>query len=160
MKVERFAWCCGVDEVGRGALAGPVVAAAVVLRRGLFPSGLKDSKKLSKFKRKKVYENLRNFGDFGIGLSTPKEIEKELAKIQSSVPVMKVLQELTSTPGVNIQNLKSDVGAFGGMGQTINVNTVNKAGDTQNIQNNKTIANNQVSNVNLPFAMTKSAYPF
>ena len=52
------------------------------------------------------------------------------------------------------------MGAFGGMGQTINVNTVNKAGDTQNIQNNKTIANNQVGNVNLPFSMTRSAYPF
>ena len=37
---------CGVDEVGRGPLAGPVVAAAVILRKGRIPRGLNDSKKL------------------------------------------------------------------------------------------------------------------
>ncbi|MGI9366219.1 MAG: ribonuclease HII [Rhizobiaceae bacterium] len=44
-------WVCGVDEAGRGPLAGPVTAAAVILDQGSIPSGLDDSKKLSDSKR-------------------------------------------------------------------------------------------------------------
>ena len=49
---------CGVDEVGRGPLAGPVVAAAVILDLGNFPDGLNDSKKLSEAKRLKLFEEI------------------------------------------------------------------------------------------------------
>lgn len=48
---ERFSRLAGVDEVGRGPLAGPVVAAAVILPPGFLPEGLNDSKKLSAAKR-------------------------------------------------------------------------------------------------------------
>ena len=44
-----------MDEVGRGAIAGPVVSAAVILPRGYYPVGLDDSKKLSKSKREDLY---------------------------------------------------------------------------------------------------------
>lgn len=47
---------CGVDEAGRGPLAGPVYAAAVILPRGLEIDGLDDSKKLTQKKREKLYE--------------------------------------------------------------------------------------------------------
>ena len=43
-------YICGIDEVGRGCLAGPVVAAAVVLNFNSIPIGINDSKKLSKIK--------------------------------------------------------------------------------------------------------------
>ena len=46
---------CGVDEAGRGPLAGPVCAAAVILPRGLEIEGLNDSKKLSEKKRDKLF---------------------------------------------------------------------------------------------------------
>lgn len=49
-------WIAGVDEVGRGCLAGPVVAAAVVLRADDIPAGLADSKKLSKARREALFE--------------------------------------------------------------------------------------------------------
>ena len=49
-------WIAGVDEVGRGCLAGPVVAAAVVLRAEDIPAGLADSKKLSKVRREALFE--------------------------------------------------------------------------------------------------------
>ena len=46
---------CGVDEAGRGPLAGPVVAAAVILERGRFPKGLNDSKKLTPEIREELF---------------------------------------------------------------------------------------------------------
>ena len=46
---------CGVDEAGRGPLAGPVCAAAVMLPRGLDIPGLNDSKKLTEKKREELY---------------------------------------------------------------------------------------------------------
>lgn len=49
---------CGVDEAGRGPLAGPVCAAAVILPFGFCPDGLNDSKKLSEKKREKLYDQI------------------------------------------------------------------------------------------------------
>ncbi|WP_020400704.1 ribonuclease HII [Kordiimonas gwangyangensis] len=53
---EGFDVVCGVDEVGRGPLAGPVVAAAVILDQARVPEGLNDSKKLSEKKREGLYD--------------------------------------------------------------------------------------------------------
>ena len=50
----------GVDEVGRGPLAGPVVARAAVLKEGILDSALKDSKKLSRIKREAMYEQIQS----------------------------------------------------------------------------------------------------
>ena len=49
---------CGVDEAGRGPLAGPVCAAAVILPRGLVIPGLDDSKKLSEKRREALYDEI------------------------------------------------------------------------------------------------------
>lgn len=53
---QGFSRICGVDEAGRGPLAGPVCAAACILPRGLVIPGLNDSKKLSEKKREQLYE--------------------------------------------------------------------------------------------------------
>ena len=53
-------YICGIDEVGRGPLAGPVVAAAVILKRESYFEGLNDSKKLSEKKREALYEQIKN----------------------------------------------------------------------------------------------------
>lgn len=53
---EGYGYIAGVDEVGRGPLAGPVVAAAVVLQQGFDVPGVDDSKKLSEKKREQLYE--------------------------------------------------------------------------------------------------------
>jgi len=64
LRYEREAWArgarrvCGIDEVGRGPLAGPVVAAAVVLPEGFEHSRLTDSKKLTPRQREKIHEEL------------------------------------------------------------------------------------------------------
>ena len=53
---EGFETVCGVDEAGRGPLAGPVCAAAVILPKGLVIDGLNDSKKLTDKKRRELYD--------------------------------------------------------------------------------------------------------
>lgn len=59
VRAEGFATICAVDEAGRGPLAGPVTAAAVILPPGVDIEGLNDSKKLSEAKREKLYDVIR-----------------------------------------------------------------------------------------------------
>ena len=67
---------CGVDEVGRGPLCGPVVAAAVILPEDFVPEGINDSKKLSEKKREALYPViLEKAVAVGIGEASPEEID-------------------------------------------------------------------------------------
>lgn len=66
----------GVDEVGRGPLAGPVVAAAVVLNPDAFPDGLRDSKTLSAKRREAITLLIRQQAAVGIGAATVEEIDE------------------------------------------------------------------------------------
>ena len=66
----------GVDEAGRGPLAGPVVAAAVILEAGNIPDGLNDSKKLSARKRDALFDIIMKCGIVGIGIAEPEEIDR------------------------------------------------------------------------------------
>ncbi len=67
---------CGVDEAGRGPLAGPVCAAAVILPRGLEIPGLNDSKKLSEKKREALYDVIcAEAKAYGIAFASVEEIE-------------------------------------------------------------------------------------
>ena len=68
---------CGVDEAGRGPLAGPVCAAAVILPRGLEIEGLNDSKKLSEKKRDKLFDAIcAEAVSYGIAFASVEEIEE------------------------------------------------------------------------------------
>lgn len=68
---------CGVDEAGRGPLAGPVCAAAVILPRGLSIEGLNDSKKLSEKRREALYDEIAEKAlAYGIAFATVEEIEE------------------------------------------------------------------------------------
>jgi ribonuclease HII len=58
---ERLSGCAGLDEAGRGPLAGPVVAAAVILDPECIPEGLDDSKALSKARRELLFEAILRF---------------------------------------------------------------------------------------------------
>jgi len=66
----------GVDEAGRGPLAGPVVAAAVILPKDHTIEGLIDSKKLSAKKREKLYNEIIKVSDYGIGIVSQRTIDK------------------------------------------------------------------------------------
>ena len=68
---------CGVDEAGRGPLAGPVCAAAVILPRNIEVVGLNDSKKLSEKSREKLYDEIcEKAMSFGIAFASVEEIEE------------------------------------------------------------------------------------
>ena len=77
----------GVDEVGRGCLAGPVFAAAIKLDQKNFPEGINDSKKLNKSKRLEIFKALIKKCEYSVGISSVKEIE-ELNILQSSLLAM------------------------------------------------------------------------
>ena len=65
----------GIDEVGRGPLAGPVMAAAVILRPGAVPDGLGDSKRLSPARRRALAAMLRQDAVWALGAAAPAEID-------------------------------------------------------------------------------------
>jgi len=72
-----FQAVAGVDEAGRGPLAGPVVAAAVILPAGFALPGLTDSKKLTEMQRENFYPQIRTSArGVGIGVATAEEIDR------------------------------------------------------------------------------------
>lgn len=80
---------CGVDEVGRGPLAGPVVAAAVILDPACAPEGLNDSKKLTARKRKDLFETIQSTAlAVNIAEATVEEID-EINILQASMLAMR-----------------------------------------------------------------------
>jgi ribonuclease HII len=73
---EGYAHVCGVDEAGRGPLAGNVVAAAVIMPEGLVIEGLNDSKKLSEKKRDALFDIIKEKTVYSIAWATPAEIDE------------------------------------------------------------------------------------
>lgn len=68
---------CGVDEAGRGPLAGPVCAAAVILPKGLVIPGLNDSKKLTDKRRRELFHIIQQEAvSFGIAFASQEEIDE------------------------------------------------------------------------------------
>ena len=89
---------CGIDEVGRGPLAGPVVSAAVILPEGHNIEGLKDSKKLSPKKRKKLFEEITYIADIGVGIVSSKEIDRINILQATYVSMKKAYDQLKKVP--------------------------------------------------------------
>ena len=111
---------CGVDEAGRGPLAGPVYAAAVILPRGLMIEGLNDSKKLT--------EKRRDALSYGIGSADEKEID-EINILQATFLAMRrAISQLSIRPDLALidGNRDSDFGVpaetvIGGDGKSANI---------------------------------------
>lgn len=74
---KGFKAICGVDEAGRGPLAGPVCAAAVILPENMIIKGVNDSKKLSEKKREALYDTIKESAlSYSIAFATVEEIEE------------------------------------------------------------------------------------
>ncbi|MFC4320200.1 ribonuclease HII [Litchfieldia salsa] len=74
---KGISYIAGIDEVGRGPLAGPVVAAAVILPKNFFLPGLDDSKKISEQKREELFQQITSQAvTFGIGIIDAKKIDE------------------------------------------------------------------------------------
>ena len=98
---EDMGFVCGIDEVGRGPLAGPVVACACVLPKDSKILYLNDSKKLSEKKREELYEVImREAVSVGIGMRSPQRID-EINILNATYEAMQeAVSKLSVTPAV------------------------------------------------------------
>lgn len=90
---------CGVDEAGRGPLAGPVCAAAVILPRGLEIDGLNDSKKLTEKRREDLYDVIcREAVSYGIAFAEVEEIERDNILEATFAAMNRAIAKLSPVP--------------------------------------------------------------
>ena len=74
---EHVEYICGIDEAGRGPLAGPVVVASVIMKQDSFIEGVNDSKKVSEKKREKLYEQIiEEAVSYSVGIIDQNEIDE------------------------------------------------------------------------------------
>ncbi len=110
----QYEFICGIDEVGRGPLAGPVVAAAVILPKDCNILYINDSKKLSEKKREELYDIIMEQAvAVGIGMASPQRID-EINILQATYEAMRqaiseldpqptlLLNDAVTIPGVDI----------------------------------------------------------
>ena len=100
-KYEHLGWLCGIDEVGRGPLAGPVVAAAVILPTDSQILYLNDSKKLSAAKREELYDEIMEKAvAAAVGMASPARID-EINILQATYEAMReAISKLAVEPGI------------------------------------------------------------
>jgi ribonuclease HII len=96
---EGWELVAGVDEVGRGPLAGPVVAACVIFPKNFFLPGVDDSKKLTKIKREKLFDQIMDYAiDVGIGIVREKTIDRVNILNASLKAMWKAVKKLKTPP--------------------------------------------------------------
>lgn len=105
-KTDKIKVICGVDEAGRGPLAGPVVAAACILPDDFIIEGLNDSKKLSEKKREKLFDIIvENAIDFCIASASVEEIEEinilnaAMLAMRRAIDGLKIMPDLALIDG-------------------------------------------------------------
>lgn len=97
IQAEGYPIICGVDEAGRGPLAGPVVAAAVLLPPGLVIDGVNDSKKLTEAKRKALFATITDEAlAYGIGIASEEEIDAHNILNATYLAMNRALEELNT----------------------------------------------------------------
>lgn len=113
----EYGYICGIDEVGRGPLAGPVVAGAVILPKDCDILYINDSKKLTAAKREELYDIIMEKAvAVGIGMASPARID-EINILQATYEAMReaisklsvkpdlLLNDAVTIPGVNIRQV-------------------------------------------------------
>ena len=116
-KYEHLGYLCGIDEVGRGPLAGPVVAGAVILPADCEILYLNDSKKLSAAKREQLYDEIMEKAvAVGVGMASPARID-EINILQATYEAMRtavselgvkpdiLLNDAVTIPGIEIRQV-------------------------------------------------------
>lgn len=112
-----YQFICGIDEVGRGPLAGPVIACAVILPKDCNILYINDSKQLSEKKREELYDQIISSAvSFGIGSVPPNQID-EINILQATYEAMRkaignmntspdlLLNDAVTIPGINIKQI-------------------------------------------------------
>lgn len=96
--LERFPGCAGVDEAGRGPLAGPVVAAAVILPAEIEIKGLNDSKKLTREQREHLEPEILAKAIYAISFVDNREIDQLNILWASMAAMSRAIHSLSQTP--------------------------------------------------------------
>lgn len=116
-KYDNYSYICGIDEAGRGPLAGPVVAGAVILPKGKRILYINDSKKLSEKKRNELYDVIKEEAlSYGIGIVSPERID-EINILQATYEAMRqavsqlnvlpdiLLNDAVTIPGIDVRQI-------------------------------------------------------
>ena len=105
LKFEKNLWengiklIAGIDEAGRGPIAGPVVSSAVIFEKGEYIDGVNDSKKLTPLKREKLYEIIiKKALCYGIGIVSEKDIDKMNILNAALLSMKKAVENLKFKP--------------------------------------------------------------
>ena len=98
---SEYGLIAGVDEVGRGPLAGPIVTAAVILPEGMVIPYLNDSKQLSEARREELYDIIKEKAvAYAIGMRTEKEIDEGGIAVMDSEAMKDSVLSLKPSPGL------------------------------------------------------------
>ena len=99
VRTEGYLRVAGLDEAGRGPLAGPVVAAAVILPEGLLLPGVTDSKQLSARRREQLFQTIiENAASYGIGIVDERVIDEINIREASLLAMERAVESISSPP--------------------------------------------------------------
>ncbi|MEW6009325.1 MAG: ribonuclease HII [Candidatus Omnitrophota bacterium] len=127
-KKAGFDCIVGIDEVGRGPLAGPVVSCAVRLKKFNFKNRIDDSKKLPALKRTKAFLELSQACDFGVGIVNEKVIDHINIREATKLSMRRAIENLGIKPDYLLIDGNMDLGVdipskkiVGGDGKSISI---------------------------------------
>ena len=114
LRKKGFQYICGIDEAGRGPLAGPVVVASVIMPADSMIEGVNDSKKVSEKKREKIYEQiLEEAISYGVAIIGQDEID-EINILNATKKGLTIsLQELTLKPDLILVDALNGIDTMG-----------------------------------------------
>ena len=105
---------CGIDEAGRGPLAGPVVVAAAIMPEDSFIEGVNDSKKVSEKKREKLYDEITSSAiAWGVGIIEPQEIDDINILNATKKGVTTALKGLVEKPDIILVDALTGIDTLG-----------------------------------------------
>jgi len=114
LRKKGFKYICGIDEAGRGPLAGPVVVASVIMPADSMIEGVNDSKKISEKKREKIYDQiLEEAISYGVAIIGQDEID-EINILNATKKALTVsLQELSQRPDLILVDALNGIDTMG-----------------------------------------------
>ena len=114
LRNKGYKYICGIDEAGRGPLAGPVVVASVIMPANSIIEGVNDSKKVSEKKREKLYDLiLEEAISYGVGIIGQDEIDEINILNATKKGLTMSLQELTPKPDLIIVDALTHIDTLG-----------------------------------------------
>ena len=111
---EDVKYICGIDDAGRGPLAGPVVVASVIMPKDSMIEGVNDSKKVSEKKREKLYEEITNTAiAWGVGIIDQREIDEINILNATKKGLTNSLKELEIKPDLILVDALTNINTLG-----------------------------------------------